>query len=226
MRRDPQFASMVRSAAYGTGPVIVRFCCSALLLAIVGGCGRHVQNDSKPEVCADLARELALPSGAPKDQAYCAEELRRLSALARPWGSIQRWRENVYAQGSSIFLELQQRIIETSSGPPFTFQWYPAKTPCGDGLSVTESEWRAGPLGRLGIENPKKLYFSFEVTHNPSKDTSEAMFLSFRIRQDLNCDSVAGTIESEGYAKLGHRLVDSGTWTQTVYGRSPRFISE
>jgi hypothetical protein len=132
----------------------------------------------------------------------------------------------VYAQGASIFLELQQRIIETSSGRPVTFDSYPAKTPCGDGVVVSEADWQASPLGGLAIANPKKLYFSFEVTHDQRKDTAEAVFLSFRIRQNFNCDSVVGTIESEGLARLGRRLVDTGTWSQTAYRRSPQFISE
>jgi hypothetical protein len=186
---------------------------------VVGAC--HRESDS----CATLDRELQLPGESRHNQTYCAEALSRLRTISKPWGSIKNWRETVYAQGPSIFAEVQQQVIEAPATTPAAFDWYPSRTPCGDGVAIDRAAWDASPLGGLNVAYRPKLYFSFAVVHDGQRDANDAVFLAFRMRQNLDCDASIGTVESAGYARLGHRLIDDGTWSQMAFS-SPQFMTE
>lgn len=177
------------------------------------------------ESCSTLAKEWALAGTGFVGEAYCRAELSRLTELSRPWGSIREWREQVFAQGVWIFFDMQRRIIERPDAAPFTFSAFPEAVPCGTGVKLPADDWQRSPLGHLKFEAPERSFFSFEVIQTAEKAEGVKVFLTFRMRQNHNCDQAVGVTESEGYARLGKSIYEPDTWRQTAF-RKPQFLSE
>src|SRR5437879_258160 len=112
--------------------------------------------------CALLKVAMSQPLYEPTDREYCESELKNLTQEAKPFGSVQKWKETVFDQ-SNLLITIMENVVNTASAPPIpfrTFPRFPAKVPCGDGVEFSNAAWGQTPLGELGIRKPERLYYS------------------------------------------------------------------
>jgi len=177
-----------------------------IAIALAAGCSRE-------NPCARLQKEMATPGFEPTDAAYCARELKRLSVVSQPFGSIQIWKKEVQHPSEQLLIDVMLAVVERAkdlNSQLVTFGRYPDSLPRPNGLSLSADDWSAGPLGRLGLQRPQKIYCGIQVKEVAEKSKPGLPYVRFEMFHDFDGDGTIGSTAIEGTIRRGRSFFQGG----------------
>jgi len=165
----------------------------ATLVSLAAACSEPPPPPSCKRLLAELRTWTTGWRG--KSAEYCDKELGSLQRASKNWGTIQRWQESVYWPSLLMLSNLRD---QASRNPPIVaFSRFPQRVTC-EGLVIEDGAWKAGPLGRLGLKKPERIFAMYEIESLDRASEAGTRAYAFRMWNDFNCDGRLGSVAFEG----------------------------